>query len=78
MAKRVPAPNPGPAAAPPKEDKLSEADLAEARRIAAELVKLHKVGAIKDANDPEAVFYANVIHGFQAEFIGKREQGNHL
>jgi hypothetical protein len=50
---------------------LSPADLAEARRIATELVKLHRAGAIRDAQDPEASFYANLIQSFQAEFIGK-------
>jgi hypothetical protein len=59
---------------PPKaSDELSAADLAEGRRIAAELLKLHAAGAIRDAKDPEAAFYATLIHGFGAEFVGKRE-----
>jgi hypothetical protein len=62
-----------PPAEPQKEDELSEADLAEARRIANELVKLHKAGAIKDADDFEAVFSAHFIRSFGATFIG-----NHL
>jgi hypothetical protein len=45
---------------------LSEADLAEARRIAAELVKLHAAGVIEDAEDPEASFYAYFIRSFGA------------
>ena len=52
---------------------LSEAGLTEARRIANELVKLHKAGAIRAAQDPEAAFYASLIHGYGAEFVGKRE-----
>jgi hypothetical protein len=78
------APQSEPASAPvteavPKEPaigpspELSPADLAEARRIAGELVKLHKAGAIKDADDPEAAFYAHLIHAFGGTFIGKRE-----
>jgi hypothetical protein len=38
----------------------------EARRIADELVKLHKAGAIKSEQD--ASFYANLIHLFGASF----------
>ena len=38
----------------------------EARRVAGELVKLHRDGAIKGADDPEAAFYAQVIHTFGA------------
>ena len=40
--------------------------LAEARRIAGELVKLHKTGAIK--NEQDASFYANLVHLFGASF----------
>lgn len=52
-------------------EQLSPERLAEATRIARELVNLRDAGAIKDANDPEARFYAQVIHMFEAEFIGK-------
>ena len=34
----------------------------EARRIAGELVKLYRAGAIKGVGDPEAQFYAHLIH----------------
>ena len=51
---------------------LSPEQLAEAERIAKELVKLRDAGAIKDANDPEARFYAKLIRDFEAEFTGKR------
>jgi hypothetical protein len=51
---------------------LSEAELAEAHRIARELVKLHAAGAIGGPNDPEARFYANLLHTFQGEFAGRR------
>jgi hypothetical protein len=46
---------------------------AEARRVAGELVKLHKAGAISGPEDPEARFYACLLHTFEGEFIGKRE-----
>ena len=41
----------------------------EARRIAGELVKLHKAGAIKSEQD--AAFYARLIRDFGAAYIGK-------
>ena len=44
------------------EQQLSPEQLAEAERIARELVKLRDAGAIKDANDPEARFYASLLH----------------
>ena len=47
---------------------------AEARRIAAELVKLHKAGAIKSGRD--APFYANLAYLFGASFVGR--EGIHL
>ena len=47
------------------------AELAEARRIAGELVKLHKAGAIAGADDPEARFYACLLRGFEATFLPK-------
>jgi hypothetical protein len=42
----------------------------EARRIADELVKLHKAGAIK--NEQDASFYANLVHLFGASFYCSR------
>jgi hypothetical protein len=41
---------------------------AEARRIAGELVKLHKAGAIK--SDQDASLCANLVHLFVASFTG--------
>jgi hypothetical protein len=38
----------------------------EARRIADELVKLHKAGAVK--SEQKASFYANLVHRFGASF----------
>jgi hypothetical protein len=45
----------------------------EARRIADELERLHRDGAIanKSVQDPDASFYANLLHGFDATYIGK-------
>jgi hypothetical protein len=43
----------------------------EARRIAAELVKLHKAGAIKSR--PDTSFYANLLLLFGASFTGRDE-----
>jgi hypothetical protein len=43
----------------------------EARRIADELVKLHKAGAIKSEQD--ASFYANLVHLFGASFTARGE-----
>jgi hypothetical protein len=45
----------------------------EARRIADELERLHQDGAIpnKSAENPDASFYANLLHGFDATYIGK-------
>jgi hypothetical protein len=43
----------------------------EARRIAAELVKLHRDGAISGPDDSEARFWANLIHTFGATYNGK-------
>ena len=53
-------------------EQLSPEQLAEAKRIAKELVKRRDAGAIKDAYDPEARFYAQVLHLFEAEFLGKQ------
>jgi hypothetical protein len=48
---------------------LSPEDLAEARRIAAELVKLHHDGVIKTKGD--ASFCANLIRDFDATYPGR-------
>jgi hypothetical protein len=44
----------------------------EARRIATELERLHRDGAIsrKSSNDKDASFYANLLHTFNATYIG--------
>ena len=49
---------------------LTPKDLAEASRIAQELVKLHAAGTISGPNDPEAVFFAHVARGFSATYAG--------
>jgi hypothetical protein len=49
-------------------EELSAEQLAEARRIAKELVKLHRDGAIKTAGD--ASFYANLIRDFGTTYAG--------
>ena len=43
----------------------------EARRIAVELVKLHRDGAIKGAHDPDARLFAAIIHTFGATYNGR-------
>ena len=45
----------------------------EARRIAAELARLHRDGAIasKSAHDPDAVFYARLLRDFGATYTGR-------
>jgi hypothetical protein len=54
---------------PPPETEKAPADTdPEARRIAKELVKLHRDGAIKTAGD--ASFYANLIRDFDATYPG--------
>jgi len=40
--------------------------LAEARRIAGELVKLYRAGLISDADDPHARIYAGALRIFKA------------
>jgi hypothetical protein len=40
----------------------------EAQRIAAELVRFHRAGAVKNEQDTE--FYANVIKAFDATYVG--------
>ena len=54
--------------AQPRDDEI------EARRIAAELARLHRDGAIasKSAHDPDAVFYARLLRDFGATYIGSR------
>jgi hypothetical protein len=53
-------------------EQLSAEDLVEAHRIAGELLKLRDAGAISsDPRDPEARFYARLLHTFGGEFIGK-------
>ena len=49
----------------PKEDP-------EPRRIATELVKLQKDGVISGPDDPDAGFYASLIHTLGGTYIGKR------
>jgi hypothetical protein len=53
----------------------SSADEAEASRIAAELDRLHRDGAIatKSADDPEAVFYATLLRDFGGTYISRKE-----
>jgi hypothetical protein len=51
---------------------MTSAGVAEqARTIALELVGLHRDGAISGADDPEARFYAVLIHLFEARYAGK-------
>jgi len=47
------------------------ADEPEACRIAGELVKLHHDGAIANADDSEANFFAHVIHRFGGTYIAR-------
>ena len=53
---------------------LSRGDEIEARRIAGELDRLHRDGAIasKSAHDLDAVFYAKLLRDFGAIYIGSR------
>jgi hypothetical protein len=55
----------------PVESGLPEAESGEARRIAGELAKLHRDGAIAGASDPEARFYAAFLHSFEATYGGR-------
>jgi hypothetical protein len=43
----------------------------EAKRIAGELVKLHRARAFAGANDPEAPFYAALLHTFGGSYEGR-------
>jgi hypothetical protein len=56
------------------DSELTPEQLAEARRIAKELVKLRDVGAIKDVDDREAHFYAQLIHQFGGTVIETTEK----
>lgn len=69
-AARGPAENPERSVATVTEP-LSEAELAEARRVAGELVRLYRDGVIAGPDDPEARFYAHLIHTFQGAFAPK-------
>jgi len=53
----------------------SSADEAEARRIAAELDRLHRDGAIRtrSIDDPEAVFYATLLRDFGGTYISRKD-----
>ena len=51
---------------------LSDAELTEAHRIAAELAKLHRGGVISGPGDPQAVFYATLVRDFGASYTVKR------
>jgi hypothetical protein len=46
-----------------------QTDLAEANRIASELMKLQAAGAIKDAGDPQAAFSLALLSGLKASFM---------
>lgn len=46
----------------------SEFDMAEAERIAAELLKMHEEGFIKGPDDPNARLYAKALRLFRASF----------
>jgi hypothetical protein len=54
---------------------LSAENEAEARRIAAELVRLYRDGAIRtrSADDPEAVFYATLLRDFGGTYISRKD-----
>jgi hypothetical protein len=46
-------------------------DMGEARRIACELVKLYRDSVVSGAGDPEASFYASLVHAFGATYEGR-------
>ena len=48
----------------------------DAHRIAGELVKLHRDGAFSGPGDPEAEFYAQLIHMFGGTYEGKKPRKN--
>jgi hypothetical protein len=47
----------------------TQIDMAEAQRIAAELLKMHEEGFIKGPNDPDARIFAKALRLFRASFI---------
>ena len=58
---------------PPADSETSTSRVAEsgeAQRVAGELLKLHRDGAITGPSDPEAQFYAQLIHTFGGTYIG--------
>jgi len=57
-------------------DQLTGEQLAEAHRIAGELAKLHRAGAISGPDDREAVFFAHLLRTFEATFTGKHPAGS--
>lgn len=50
---------------------------AEARRIAAELMKLYRDRAIKGPDDPDARFYAHLIHTFGGTYAARQHAMSH-
>jgi hypothetical protein len=57
---------------PQTSEVLSDAELTEAHRIAAELAKLHRDGVISGPDDPQAVFYATLVRDFGGSYMVKR------
>ena len=57
---------------PQNNEGLSDAQLTEAHRIAAELAKLHRDDVISGPDDPQAVFYATLVRAFRASYTVKR------
>jgi hypothetical protein len=52
-----------------KAGSLSSCELAEARRIARELLKLYRAEIIRDADDPSARIYAVALQIFKAAIV---------
>ena len=46
--------------------------MGEARRVAGELVKVHRDGVIRGADDSEAIFYARLLRIFDATYEDHR------
>lgn len=67
---------PRPAAADNPAPQADSLDEAEAKRIANELLKAHKDGAITGPGDPEAQFYAQLIHTFGGTYEGRKPRKN--
>jgi hypothetical protein len=63
---------PRPAVAEDSAPRADRPDEAEAKRIAGELVKAHKDGAISGPDDPELPLDAEAIHLFGGTYIPKR------